>query len=134
MKWAVLVARILVGLLFTVSGVNHFAHFFPNPPPANEMGVHYLTGLSQGGYMDVVHVIEVVGGVLLLVGRFVPVGLMLLTPVSVNVALYELLLNKQPGPGVVLTLLCAFLIYGYRGSLGSAFSANPPAGWWWAKK
>ena len=66
------------------------------------------------GYMDVVKVLELVGGVLVLSGRLVPLGLVILTPVAVNILFFEIFLLGQPGLGVVLTALCIFLIWAYR--------------------
>jgi len=75
--------------------------------------------------LDVVKVLEVAGGVLLLSGRLVPFGLVLLTPVAVNIALFDVLLVGQPALGVVLTALCLFLVWAYFGYWINLFNLIP---------
>jgi putative oxidoreductase len=129
MFWAVLVARVLVGLPFFVFGLNHFLNFFPMSgpePPPNAM--KFASAMSDSGYLNVVKVLELVGGALLLSGRFVPLGLVLVTPVAVNIALFDILLMGQPGLGVVLTGLCAFLVWAYRSHFAGAFAFHAKIG------
>src|SRR5262249_42975537 len=78
--------------------------------------------------LDVVKVLEVVGGALVLSGRMTPLGLVLLTPVAVNILLFELLLAKQPGPGVVFVAVCVFLIWAYRSHFAPVFTTNARIG------
>src|SRR5262249_59910063 len=84
-KWMPTVARLFLGLAFTVFGLNFFLHFLSMPPPPPAAGA--LAGaLMQSGYlMQLVHVIEVVAGVMLLTGAFVPLALALLAPLLVNI-------------------------------------------------
>jgi putative oxidoreductase len=77
MKIAVLIARILLGLLFLVFGLNGFLHFIPMPPPAGLAG-QYMGALFVSHYLVVVFLLQVVGGALLLAGRYIPLGLLLL--------------------------------------------------------
>src|SRR5438874_728471 len=111
MFWVVLVARVLVGLPFFVFGLDHFLHFLSMPaaPDFPDNAMKYVAALQGTGYMDVIKVLEVAGGALLLSGRFVPLGITLLTPVAVNILLFEIFLLHQPGPGHVFVPLLAFL-------------------------
>lgn len=121
MRTAALIVRILVGLGFLTTGVNHFYKFMDTPPPPSDKAKEFVMAMATTEYMTVVKVIEVVGGLLLVVGRFVPLGTMLLLPVAVNIALYELVFGHMPGPGVVLTLLLGVVVAGnwaaFRGLL-----------------
>lgn len=129
MFWLVLVVRVLVGLPFLVFGLNHFVHILPMPAmtlPENAM--KFGEALNSSGYMNVVKALEVVGGALVLSGRFVPLGLVILTPVAVNIALWDLLLVGSPALGVVLTGLCAVLIWAYRSHFAPLFAAKPRIG------
>ena len=76
MKIAVVVARILLGLVFLVFGSNNFFHFMPNQPIPGDAGV-LADVLFRHGWFTFHGVLEVVAGVLLLVGRYVPVALVL---------------------------------------------------------
>jgi uncharacterized membrane protein YphA (DoxX/SURF4 family) len=129
MFWAVLVARVLVGLPFLVFGLNHFVPFLTmSPPPFPENALKFVGALAATPYLDVVKVLEVVGGALVLSGRLVPLGLVLVTPVAVNIMLFELFLVGGPALGVVLTALCFFLVWAYRSHFAGVFALNPKIG------
>jgi putative oxidoreductase len=129
MFWVVLVARVLVGLPFFVFGLDHFLHFMKMSPPEFQGNAgKFLTALGESGYMHVVKVLEVTGGLLVLSGRLVPLGLVLLTPVAVNIALFDLLLVGKPGLGIVLALLCFFLVWAYRSHFAPVFAWKPRIG------
>ena len=74
----------------------------------------YIGALASTGYLTVIKVLEVTGGLLLVSGRFVPLGITILTPVIVNILLFEVFLAHQPGFGVAMTVMALFLIAGYR--------------------
>ncbi len=84
MKIAALMARVLLGLLFLVFGLNGFLHFIPMAPPPGLAG-QYMGALFLSHYIVAVFLLQVVGGVLLLANRFVPLALVLLGPVVVNI-------------------------------------------------
>lgn len=129
MFWVVLTVRVLVGLPFVVFGLNYFVPFLTMPSPEfPENAVKFLTAIGSTPYMDVVKVLEVVGGALVLSGRFVPLGLVLLTPVAVNIALFDLFLVGQPGLGVGLAVLCLVLVVAYRSHFAGIFAFKPQIG------
>ena len=76
---------------------------------------------SQFGRLE-----KVVGGLLVLVGRFVPLGLTLLAPVIVNILLYHTLLWPHgAGPAVVALILELFLLAVYWRSFAPLLHPNP---------
>lgn len=130
MYWAVLAARVLLGLPFLVFGLNHFLSLMPMSPPPDlpENAVKFTTALWASGYLNVVKVLEVVGGALVLSGKLVPLGVTILTPVAVNILLTEIFLMGAPGLGVVLVGLCVFLVCAYRSHFAPVFAVNPKIG------
>jgi putative oxidoreductase len=129
MFWAVLAVRVLVGLPFLVFGLNYFLNFFPMPEQSMpDAATKFLAAIVPTGYLTAVKVLEVVGGALVLSGRLVPLGLVLVTPVAVNIALYDLCLMGKPALGVVLTILCAFLVWAYRSHFAPVFAVKPKIG------
>src|SRR5689334_12216930 len=101
MFWAVLMARLALGLPFLVFGLNYFLKLFAMPQPeVPEPAMQFGRLLFTSGYMNAVKVLEVTGGALVVSGRLVPLGLVILTPVAVNILLYEIFLVGQAGPGV----------------------------------
>ncbi len=88
----------------------------------------FITALSASGYMNVVKVLEVVGGALVLSGRLVALGLVILTPVAVNIALFDVVLVGKPGLGLILVALCFFLVWAYRSHFAGVFAVKPQIG------
>jgi uncharacterized membrane protein YphA (DoxX/SURF4 family) len=114
MKIAALIARILLGLLFLVFGLNGFLHFIPMPPPAGLAG-QYMGALFVSHYLVAVFLLQTIGGALLLANRFVPLALILLGPVLVNILLFHSLMAPEGLPmALFATLLWAILFYSVR--------------------
>ena len=116
MKYAIIIVRVLLGLMFVVFGSNGFFHFLgPNPVILGDAGA-FVGALINSGYIYVVAGLQVVGGLLLLFGgRFVPLGLTLLGPVIVNIMLFHIFLAPEGMlMGCVISLLALFLLWVYR--------------------
>ena len=81
--------------------------------------------MEHSGYMKVIGLLQVIGGVLLLVGRYVPLGLTILAPVVVNILLFHAFLAPKGLPvALVIVLLLAFLLFVYRTHFRGLFSAG----------
>src|SRR5947207_15749547 len=93
MKIVSLIARLLLGLIFVVFGLNGFLNFLSMGPMPAGLAGQFIGALFLSHYLWVVAGLQVAGGVLLLVNRFVPLALVLLGPVIVNILLYHFLLN-----------------------------------------
>ena len=125
MSKAIMVARILLGLMFFVFGLNGILHFLHMDTMTGDAGT-LATIMAQHGWMTFVSILQVVGGLLLLVGRYVPLGLVILAPIIVNILLFHFLLAPSGvGPGLLAALLAVFLIWGYRRSFRGLFDAAP---------
>ena len=115
MKVATIIARILLGLMFVVFGSNIFLHFIPMPPQKPSLATDFSKALMESGFMYVVGFLQVAGGLLLLIGRCVPLGLTLLGPVIVNILLFHIFLERSGLPmAIVVSALALFLLWRYR--------------------
>ena len=119
------VARVLLGLVFFVFGLNGFLHFLPQPPPpAGALG--FLGGLASAGYFfPLLKGTEVLAGTLLLAG-FVPIALTLLAPIIVNIVAFHAFL--APGNWPVVGLVLASEIYlavVHRATFAPLFARRP---------
>jgi putative oxidoreductase len=106
MKTAALIARILLGLLFLVVGVNGLVPFLPAGPMPSGLAGQFLVALERSHYALIVSALQIAGGILLLVNRYVPFALTILGPVIVNILLFHMLLFPV---GLPLALSVAIL-------------------------
>ena len=118
MKMAATIARVLLGLVFTVFGANGFLHFIPMKPPAGLAG-QYMGALFVSHYLVVVFLVQLAGGLLLLANRFVPLALVLLGPVIVNILCFHSLMAPEGLPLALFTTLLWFAVFA---SVRSAFA------------
>jgi putative oxidoreductase len=115
MKIATIIVRILLGLIFLFFGSNAFLHFLPMPPLPQGVTGEYLHSFFASGYVYVIGGFQVIGGLLLLIGRFVPLGLTILGAIIVNIWAFHLLMAPEGlPPAVVVTILELFLVWSYR--------------------
>jgi len=114
-KVATIIARVLLGIVFAVFGSNIFLQFIPMPPLPATLAGDFSKALMQSHYSYVVGLLQVIGGLLLLIGRFVPLGLTLLGPVIVNILLFHIFLDPSGLPmALVVAVLALFLLWRYR--------------------
>jgi uncharacterized membrane protein YphA (DoxX/SURF4 family) len=115
MKIAMLIVRTLMGLLFVFGSVVYFFNLF-TPPPMEGAFKSFNEGLAASGYFfTLLKATELVCGILLLTGRFVPLALVIIAPVIINIFMVHLFLDRSGLP-VAIFLVAAeiFLAYFYR--------------------
>jgi putative oxidoreductase len=105
MKILTNISRFLLGLIFLVFGLNGFLNFIPMPPPSGA-AAQFMGAMFVTNYLLFVFAIQLIGGVLLLINRFVPLALTLLAPVIVNILLFHSLMAPS---GLALALFVAIL-------------------------
>ena len=112
MRIVTMIARFLLALIFIVFGLNGFLHFIDMGPMPTGLAGQFMGALIQSHYFWVVAALQVIGGLLLLVKRYVPLGLVLLGPVIVNILLYHIFLNPA-GMGMAIGVTVLWLIVFY---------------------
>ncbi len=127
MKILALIARILLGLLFFAFGLIAFLPFVPKGPMPTGLAGQFVTALLQSHYGLVVSVLQIAGGALLLVNRYVPLGLTILGPIIVNILLYHLLLyHMGVGIAVAVAILWGIVAYHHRQAFSGLFVRKSP--------
>jgi putative oxidoreductase len=122
MKIAALIARILVGLVFTFFGLNGFLNFLPQPPLPPGPAGQFLTALFASHYVYVVAAVQVISGVLLLINRYVPLAIVLLGPMLVNILSFHILMYRTGlAMAIVVAILWCVLAYRHRQHLACFF-------------
>src|ERR1041384_1585091 len=114
MKIIATIARVLLGLMFVVFGLNGFLQFMKMPPPEGLAG-DFTKALFVSHYYYVIAGLQVVGGALCLLGRWVPLGLTLLGPVIVNILLFHIFLEPKGLPiAIVVSVIALALLWQNR--------------------
>lgn len=123
MKILTLIARLLLGLMFLVFGLNGFLNFLSMGPMPSGLAGQFIMALVLSHYFWVVAALQVIAGVLLLVNRYVPLALVLLGPVIVNILLYHIfLLPAGIAPALVGTILWFIVFYSHRQNFSGIFA------------
>jgi uncharacterized membrane protein YphA (DoxX/SURF4 family) len=103
MKWLPIIARTLLGLVFFGSGVFAFISHFAFPPDLPENLQVFVKGLAASSFfMPFLKSTEIVCGLMLMSGYFVPLALIVLAPIVINIFLTHLFLAPS---GVPLALI-----------------------------
>jgi putative oxidoreductase len=127
MKILVLIVRILLGLLFLVFGLNGFFMFIPTGPLPSGLAGQFVTVLMQSHYVLVISACQVVGGALLLINRYVPLGLTILGPIIVNIICYHVLLyHMGVGMALVVAILWGIIAFYHRRAFAGLFVQKSP--------
>jgi putative oxidoreductase len=124
MKILTLIARILIGLVFLIFGLDKFFHFTHAAMPPGVAG-QFAEILFSTHYLSIIGAIETVTGLLFLLNRYVPLALTLVGPVIVNILIFGSLM--QPSglpPGIVVTILWFILFYYHRKAFAGIFTQN----------
>ena len=123
MKIAVLIARILLGLVLVFFGLNAFFNFLHAPMPPGLAG-QFTGALFASHFYVVPFGFQILGGLLMLVGRYVSLGLVILAPILVNILTFHLTMAPGILPGLVCTLLWFVVFAAHRESFRGILSAN----------
>jgi uncharacterized membrane protein YphA (DoxX/SURF4 family) len=115
MKIATVVVRTLMGLLFLFASITYLFKLITPPPPTGAMKV-FSEGLDASVYLlPTVKIVELLCGVAFVLGRFVPLATVLISPIIVNIVLFHSFLAPEGLPlAAFLVIANAFVAYRHR--------------------
>jgi putative oxidoreductase len=126
MKILSIVCRVLLGLMFVVFGANILHQFLPPQPmpPPDSLAGQFFAVMSASGWLHVIGLLQILGGLLVLIGGTTPLGLVFLGPIIVNILIFHIhmLGGKGISMGIFATLLEVLLIYFYRANFAGIFT------------
>jgi hypothetical protein len=126
MRVVTILARILLGFIFLVFGLNGFFNFIPMPPPTG-LAAQFLGALFLSHFLTVILLLELIGGVLLLANRYVPLALALLAPVIFNILGFHVFMAPAGLPLAVLVLILWLIsFFAVRSSFAGLFEPQVP--------
>jgi uncharacterized membrane protein YphA (DoxX/SURF4 family) len=128
MKIVSVIARYLLGLMFTIFGLNGFLNFIHQPPPANPLAMQFFVAVGASHFAVFFFAVQLIGGLLLLSGFFVPFALTVLAAELYNILAFHFTLAPASiGPALVGCLLWVLVFLQYRNSFNGVLVAKPVA-------
>ena len=125
MKIVAIIARVLLGLMFFVFGLNPFLKFLPAPRLEGVWG-QFLDALFVSHYVWFVGAVQVISGALFLIGRYVPLAIALSGPVVANIICYHVTMQHSFAQPAILATICWFILFWYyRASFAPLWVAKP---------
>jgi len=128
MKLIPLVCRILLGLLFVIFGVNGLHPFIPMGPmpPAGTAVGDWNNIMMASHWMQIIALMQLIGGLLVLIGGTLPLGLCVLCPITFNILCFHMTLTGGHGigMGIFTAVLEILLIYYYRASFAGILTTK----------
>ena len=119
-----IVARYLLAIMFLVFGFNGFFHYIPMPPMPGLPG-QFMGALFASHFYVVIFGVQVISGILFLIGRYVPLALVLIGPVLVDILCFHIFMAPSSiGPGVLATILWFVVFYSVRSNFAGIFAAK----------
>ena len=126
MKHAPLIASILLGGLFIMSASVVLFGFAPTPE--NTPIWHFMQACGPTGFMTFVKVLELLGGILVIVPRTRNLGLLILGPIILNILAFHQFIA---GDGILqpmligISLLAVYLLWAERKAWKGLFAPRP---------
>ena len=130
MKIAVLIARLLLGLIYLTFGLDYFLGFIGhivNLPSAGGKADAFFGALAATKYFfPFLKSIEIICALFLLIDRFTAFFLVAVLPITVNICVFHLCMTPTYLPlGASMLALNLFLLYAYRKYYMSLFAFKP---------
>jgi putative oxidoreductase len=128
MKTVSVIARYLLGLIFVVFGLNGFLNFIHQPPPANPLALQFFVAISASHFAAFFFAVQLIGGLLLLSGFYVPLALTLLAAELYNILAFHFTFAPASiPPALVASVLWILVFLQYRPSFKGILVAKPAA-------
>ena len=105
-KRVALIARIFLGIIFLIFGLNGFFHIIPVPLPSEAGGVFMAALLDTGYFFVFLKLVEISCAIMLLSGLYVPLALLILSPIVINILLFHIFLDMG---GLVMAVILFIL-------------------------
>ncbi len=114
--------RILLGVFLFVFGLNKFMGFMEFPAIPGDGGT--LMGIYiSSGFMKIIGVLEIIVGLLLLVGKLVPLATTIAAAIMFNALVFHLLHDPANSAGAALgVILCLLTVWGHKHQFKGLFT------------
>jgi putative oxidoreductase len=117
MKIAMIIARSLMGLIFIAASLVVLLNLVEPPPmEAGSAMDSFNKGIRAVGYfLPLLKIIELICGILFLIGRFVPLATVVIAPIIINIFAYHVFVDRTGLPVAIFLVLASCIVaYYYR--------------------
>jgi putative oxidoreductase len=126
MKIASITSRYLLGLMFTVFGLYGFLNFIHQPPPPNPLALQFVIAISSSHFAAFLFAVQLISGLLLLSGFFVPLALTLLAAEIYNILAFHLTFAPESiAPALAASVLWVLVFLQYCQSFNGVLAPKP---------
>jgi len=124
MKIAIIIIRVLIGLLFLFSSIGFFLKLMPEPTTTGDFKA-FQVGLVASTYLiPLAKTVELLGGLSFVSGRYVTLANILILPVTINILFINFFLTPEGIPIALFVFFGnLFLIYSHWSNYKSLFVA-----------
>ena len=119
-KAVYLIARILLGLMFAVLGMNGFVPFIPSPPSIPPTAATFFGKMVVTHYSYFVFGAQVIAGFLLLFNRYVPLAIVTLAAILANILAFHI--TMWPASIFPLPVIATILWFAVAWTIRSSFA------------
>jgi uncharacterized membrane protein YphA (DoxX/SURF4 family) len=125
MKIAIIIVRLLTGLIFLFASIVVLFNLMPQPEMKGNAKL-FMDGLMATGYfMTLLKITELVCGIAFVSGRFVPLATVVIFPVTLNILCYHAFVAPEGLPvAIPLMLGNLFLAYACRNNYKTLLAAK----------
>ncbi|OOQ60544.1 hypothetical protein [Mucilaginibacter pedocola] len=125
MKIAMIVVRTLMGLFLLWASIAYFFDLMKAPATMPDAVITYNKGIAVAHILTIVKSIELICGLLLVAGLFVPLVTVVIFPITINIVLFHFFAAPETiGGGVLLLVLNLFLAWYYRKNYAPLFAVR----------
>ena len=126
MKILMIVLRTLMGALFIFVSILFFFHLYGKQPELKGTAKAFNDGLVASVYlMPLIKSIELICGILFVIGRFVPLATVVIFPIVVNILMYHAYIAPSGVPlAAILLVINLFLAFYYRKNYAGLLAAK----------
>ncbi|MFD0766549.1 DoxX family protein [Mucilaginibacter lutimaris] len=125
MKIAMIIVRTLMGLFLLFASVSYFFNLVKAPAVMPEPVITYNKGIAVAHILTIVKSIELICGLLLVIGRFATLATILIFPITVNIVLFHAYADPANiGGGILLLVFNLFMAYYYRKNYAPLFAVK----------
>ena len=125
MRIVEIVSRYLLGIMFSVFGLNGFLNFIHQPPPPNPLASQFFIAISASHFSVFFFAVQLIAGLLLLSGYFVPLALVLLAAEIFNILAFHFTMAPATiGPGILAAVLWILVFLQHRPSFDGILSTK----------